>query len=385
MNKFIAIFFVLFCCSELSLVYGKGKDSVVVITITDTNRIRKIKESRGEVYVNPANKVSKVDSSRFVKRKQKSAEPGLNKTVYKVSSALFGPFADFISDYIKNYHNNHGERIARISSRSKGQFKLIENVMKRYNLPREMKSLAIIESALNCNAVSPVGAVGPWQFMSGTAKMLGLRVDAGIDERLDFYKSTQAAAKYLKQLYGMFNDYLLVIASYNCGPAPVIRAINSGMGRSFWDIKAKLPRETQNHVMAFIATSIFLDRYSNVLNLGNIPKGIKPPKADFSKLNNAFANNESGVEENEDVQKPKFTQAELDNMAVLKVKGQYSIRAISNVLDEDIVRLKRWNPDFDNIIVNAKTSVHLRIPLDKLEKFIISKEEIIAASIKLRS
>ena len=79
MNKFITIFFVLFCCCKLSEVYGKGKDSVVVITITDTNRIRKMKEQRGEVYVNPANKVSKEDSSRFVKRKQKSTETTASK------------------------------------------------------------------------------------------------------------------------------------------------------------------------------------------------------------------------------------------------------------------------------------------------------------------
>jgi membrane-bound lytic murein transglycosylase D len=233
--------------------------------------------------------------------------------------------------------------------------------------------------------VSPVGAVGPWQFMAGTAKMLGLRVDGGVDERMDFYKSTKAAAKYLKQLYGMFNDYLLVIASYNCGPAPVIRAINSGAGSSFWDIKSRLPKETQNHVMAFIATSIILDKFSNVLNFGNIPKGIKPPKADFSKLNSFAGNNESSVEENEDVQKPKFTQEELENMAVLKVRGNYKLNAISNILDEDIVRLKRWNPGFDENIMTATAPIHLRIPINKLEKFIISKDEIIAASIKLRS
>ncbi len=381
MNKIIINFFVFFCVLNITTVYGKAKDSVYVIKITDTSRIRKMKEQKGEVYVSPF--TATADSSRFIKRKDKSDIPV--KSAFKVSSALFGPFADFINDYIRNYHNNHGDRISRISSRSKGQFRLIENIMKRYNLPREMKSLAIIESALNCNAVSPVGAVGPWQFMEGTAKMLGLRVDASVDERMDFYKSTQAAAKYLKQLYGMFNDYLLVIASYNCGPAPVIRAINSGIGRSFWDIKAKLPRETQNHVMAFIATSIILDKTSNVLNFGNIPKGVKPPKADFSKLNAFASNDETGVEEKEDVQKPKFTQEEIDNMAVLKVKGNYRLTAISNILDEDLVRLKRWNPGFDENISTAQVPVQLRIPINKLEKFIISKEEIIAASIKIRS
>jgi membrane-bound lytic murein transglycosylase D len=267
-----------------------------------------------------------------------------------------------------------------MQSANKGYFKLIENIMKRYNVPREMKSLAIIESALSCNAVSPVGAVGPWQFMEGTAKMMGLRVDAQVDERKDFYKSTNAAARYLKQLHGMFHDWLLVIASYNCGPAPVLRAINSGSGRSFWDIKPKLPKETQNHVMAFIATSVFLDRFSNVLSMGEIPKGAKAPKADFSSLSGFASPDEPG--ETKETQKPKFSQEELDQMAVLKVKGTYKLNAISKILDEDIVRLKRWNPSFDTDIVSSATPVHLRIPINKLEKFIIAKDQIIAESKK---
>jgi hypothetical protein len=121
-----------------------------------------------------------------------------------------------------------------------------------------------------------------------------------------------------------------------------------------------------------------------VLTFGNIPKGVKPPKNDFSKLN-AFANAESGVEENEDQQKPKFSKEEIDNMAVLRVKGNYKLTAISTILDEDLVRLKRWNPDFDVNIATATTPIHLRIPINKLEKFIISKDEILAASSKMRS
>lgn len=384
MKKIVSkLFFIVTLFSFFSHAVHAG-DSVVVFKITDTARIRKIKEARGEVYTPPAF-LNETDSSRFVTRKNKTTE---KKTTppFKVSAALFGPFAEYINDYIESYHNRHGDRIDRIFVRSKGQFKLIENVMKRSNLPKEMRSLAIIESALNCNAVSPVGAVGPWQFMEGTAKMLGLRVDGGADERTDFYKSTQAAAKYLRQLHSMFGDWLLVIASYNCGPAPVLRAINSGAGNSFWDIKSKLPKETQNHVMAFIATSIILDRSSGVLTMGNIPKGIKPPKADFSNLknNNTFDNIASN-DEKDDVQKPKFSQQELDNMAILKVKGNYKLVAISEILDEDLVRLKRWNPNFDETVANSPTPIHLRIPINKLEKFIIARDEIIAHSSRMRS
>ncbi len=381
MNKiyYILIFITYFLFGNFQKL--NAKDSVVVNIITDTNIIRKIKEKKGEVYINPF--IKETDSSRFVSRTNKKNN---NKTqTPKANKSLFGEFANYINEYILNYHNNHGDRMQKIVARNKGQFKLIENVMKRYNLPSEMKALAIIESALNCNAVSPVGAVGPWQFMAGTAQMLGLKVDNNVDERKDFYKSTQAAAKYIKQLYGMFNDYLLVIASYNCGPAPVIRAINSGAGRSFWDIKSKLPKETQNHVMAFIATSLFLDNHSKVLTFGNIPKGIKPPKADLSSLNNSFANNDTGVEDNNNDDKVKFSQRELDNMAILKVKGNYKLNAISVVLDEDLVRLKRWNPDFDENVSKSTTPIHLRIPINKLEKFIISKDEILAQSAKMSS
>lgn len=298
-----------------------------------------------------------------------------------VNKSLYGNHTDFIVDYVKNYHANHGARLDRLNARSKGYFKMMDNVLKRYNMPRELKSLAVIESAMNSNAVSPVGAVGPWQFMEGTARHMGLRVDGRIDERRDFYKSTHAAAQYMRYLYDIFGDWLLVIASYNCGPAPVLRAINAGNGESFWDIKTRLPKETQNHVMAFIATTSYLDKHSNPLAMGNVPKGAKAPKADFSNLSTGFAMNEEAAAEPA-VEKPKFSKEELDQMAVLKVKGAYKLNAISRVLDEDIVRLRRWNPDFDTQVTASSEPVKLRIPVQKLEQFIVSKDRIMAESKK---
>ncbi len=363
-------------------VYAGKKDTVLSIKV-DPSQIPKhatiIRQENQKP--NPATMMNKQDSARFVKRKMTdNGEKPRTTGNFSVNKSIYGTYTDFIIDYVKNYHSNHGSRLARMQNSNKGYFKLIENVMKRYNVPREMKSLAIIESAMNCNAVSPVGAVGPWQFMEGTAKMLGLRVDAQVDERRDFYKSTNAAARYLKQLHGMFHDWLLVIASYNCGPAPVLRAINSGSGRSFWDIKPKLPKETQNHVMAFIATSVFLDRFSNVLSMGEIPRGAKAPKADFSNLSYFASADENG--DTKKTESPTFSREELDQMAVLKVKGTYKLNAISKILDEDIVRLKRWNPNFDADIIASTSPIHLRIPINKLEKFIVTKEQIIAESKK---
>jgi membrane-bound lytic murein transglycosylase D len=370
--------------SNLQLL-ATSKDSVTIIKITDTASLplkfrqelaAKYEMRRLQALNNP------MDSSRFVKRKLNNiTEPPVANANITVNKSVYGTYTDYIIDYVKNYNTNYGARLSHIQNSSRGYFRLIDNIMKRFSVPKEMKSLAVIESAMNCNAVSSVGAVGPWQFMEGTARMLGLRVDQVMDERRDMYKSTNAAARYLKLLYGMFHDWLLVIASYNCGPAPVMRAINTGSGRSFWDIKPKLPKETQNHVMAFIATTTFMDRFSNVLSMGEIPKGAKAPKADFSSLrNNSLSNADVDVDEKEDDKKIIFTAAELEQMAILKVKGSYNLNAISKILDEDIVRLRRWNPNFDAEIVNSTTPVHLRIPLTKVEKFIITKEQIIAES-----
>lgn len=384
MTKSTVLYFtVILLSSVFTNVYAERRDSVTVINITDPNLIPK-----NAVIVRQTAKPI-IDSTRFVQKqvvKDFSEKPKLYASL-KVNKSIYGTYTDYIIDYVKNYHMNHGERLASIKSRNKGYFALIDNVMKRYGLPKEMKSLAVIESAMNCNAVSPVGAVGPWQFMAGTAKDLGLRVDERIDERRDFYKSTNAAARYLKYLHGIFHDWFLVIASYNCGPAPVLRAINSGNGRSFWDIKPKLPKETQNHVMAFIATTSFLDKVANVLGLGEIPKGAKAPKADFSAFKNKsfpVEDNDMDVEENTDTKAAAtFSAEELEKMAVLKVKGIYNIKSIAKVLDEDPVRLKRWNPTFDTEIVNAAAPIHLRIPINKLEQFIIQKDKIMNEAKKM--
>ena len=371
--------------------FAYKKDSVIIITRPPTKeRLAQI-EARNDSIAKLSAKTS-IDSSRFVTRAPKNIKNEKTKgpIYFTVNQQTYGSFTEYITNYVKSYHTNHGQRITRIQTNNRAYFKLIDNVMKRYNVPKEMKSLAIIESAMNCNAVSPVGAVGPWQFMSGTAKMMGLRVDETIDERRDFYKSTNAAARYLKKLHSMFNDWLLVIASYNCGPAPVLRAINAGKGRSFWDIKAKLPGETQNHVMAFIATSAILDKFTNVLGMGGIPKdGKLNTKFDKnSPLKNnptaklAATKDEIEIDEVEEVKKPQFSQEELSQMAILKVKGTYNLSTISTILDEDLVKLKRWNPNFDEEIKTSTVPIHLRLPLSKIEKFIIEKDNIVATSAK---
>ncbi|NCB09526.1 MAG: LysM peptidoglycan-binding domain-containing protein, partial [Bacteroidia bacterium] len=142
-------------------------------------------------------------------------------------------------------------------------FPIFEETLDKYDLPLELKYLPIIESALNPKAISRMGANGLWQFMFGTGKNMKLEINSFVDERRDPLKSTDAAARYLKQLYDMYGDWHLVIAAYNCGPGNVNRAIKrSGDKTNYWEIYYRLPRETRGYVPAYIAAAYVMNYYS---------------------------------------------------------------------------------------------------------------------------
>lgn len=133
-------------------------------------------------------------------------------------------------------------------------FPIFEEALKRHNMPDELKYLSIVESGLNPRAISRAGAAGLWQFMPGTGRDYKLFQNAYVDERLDPYASTEAACKYLKELYNIFHDWELALASYNCGPGNVRKAIRrSGYKDSFWDVYNYLPKETRGYVPQFVA------------------------------------------------------------------------------------------------------------------------------------
>ncbi|MCS7085795.1 MAG: transglycosylase SLT domain-containing protein [Bacteroidia bacterium] len=163
------------------------------------------------------------------------------------------------NEVVRGYIDAYTKRYRRLSSKLLGleqvYLPIIEEVFEREGLPDELKYLAHIESALNPYAVSPAQAVGLWQFIASTGKMYGLRIDSYVDERRDPYKSTVAAAKYLKDLYATFNDWLLAIAAYNSGPGRVMRAVKTMGSTDFWKIRAYLPRETAGYVPAFIGAA----------------------------------------------------------------------------------------------------------------------------------
>jgi membrane-bound lytic murein transglycosylase D len=180
----------------------------------------------------------------------------------KIEAAIELSYNSVVRDYIETIVNRRPTITEIILGLSAYYFPIFEEVLDKYGLPLELKYLAIIESALNPRAVSRAGAVGLWQFMYGTAKNLSLEVSTLIDERRDVIKSTEAAAKYLLQLYQVYQNWNLVIAAYNCGPGNVNKAIDRAGGKTdYWKIYFALPRETREFVPAYIATTYIMNYY----------------------------------------------------------------------------------------------------------------------------
>ena len=166
------------------------------------------------------------------------------------------PYNSIVRGYINRYTDSRYGTISRILGMSQYYFPLIEDELLKEELPVELRALPIIESALNPTAVSRMGAAGLWQFIPSTGKLYGLEVNSLIDERYDPVLATRAACRYLKDMYAVFGDWMLAIASYNCGPGNVNKAIaRSGGGKTFWEIYDYLPRETRGYVPAFIGAS----------------------------------------------------------------------------------------------------------------------------------
>jgi membrane-bound lytic murein transglycosylase D len=169
--------------------------------------------------------------------------------------------------YVDNYIIKNIEDLERIKEKSEYFFKVTNAVFDKYNLPQELKYLAVIESELNTKAMSHVGARGAWQLMPATARLLSLRITKKYDERTHLYKSTVAAAKYLRDLYSTFGDWLLVIASYNSGPGRVLAAIKKSGSHNFWKLQNYLPAETRGHVKKFVATHYYFEGKGSVTTL----------------------------------------------------------------------------------------------------------------------
>ena len=190
----------------------------------------------------------------------------LRDRLESMNSFITLPFNETVRNYMVLYSEKMPTKMGNIMGLCQYYMPIFEETFSQYDLPDELKYMAIIESALNPVAVSRAGAKGMWQFMTKTAKSYGLEINSFVDERLDPFKASDAAARYLKDSYRLFGDWNLAISSYNCGPGNVNKAIRRGGGRDFWSVYDYLPRETRGYVPAFVGVMYAL-RYSKEYGL----------------------------------------------------------------------------------------------------------------------
>jgi len=182
--------------------------------------------------------------------------------ISKIPSIINLRYNSIIHNHILVYTERKRDDFSAILGLKDYYFPMIEDIFDSYGLPAELKYMAVIESALNPNAVSRVGATGMWQFLYSTGRLYGLTINSIVDERRDPVKATHAAAKYLRDMYSIYHDWVLVIAAYNCGPSNVDKAIRrSGNKKDYWEIYYRLPRETRGYVPQYVAATYAINNY----------------------------------------------------------------------------------------------------------------------------
>jgi membrane-bound lytic murein transglycosylase D len=182
--------------------------------------------------------------------------------ILKLNSIIQLKYNSIIRNFIQVYTIKQRDKFSAVLGLKDYYFPMIEDIFDSYGLPAELKYMAVIESALNPNAVSRMGATGLWQFMYSTGRSYGLTINSIVDERRDPVKSTHAAAKYIKDLYSIYHDWILVIAAYNCGPGNVNKAIRrSGNNKDYWEIFYRLPRETRGYIPQYFAATYAINYY----------------------------------------------------------------------------------------------------------------------------
>ena len=250
------------------------------------------------------------------------------------------PFNSVVRNYITTYTQKKRAQVEVMLGLADYYFPLFEEILDLYQLPLELKILPVIESALNPRAVSRVGATGLWQFMYSTGKRYNLQIDSYVDQRRDPLAATHAAARYLRDLYGLYGDWTLVIAAYNCGPGNVNKAIRRAGGkRSYWDIYYYLPRETRGYVPAFIAANYamrFADQH-----------GIRPRNMEMPKTADTVV-----------------------------VQGKMHLEQVARVLGLPLQQLRDLNPQYKHDMLTMDSGNPLRLPAERVGEFIDRQDEI---------
>lgn len=259
----------------------------------------------------------------------------------KMNSFIPLPFNDVVKNYIILYSEKMPTKMSHMLGLCEYYMPKIQEIFNKYDLPEELKAMAIIESALNPLALSRVGAKGMWQFMYNIAKYYGLHIDSFVDERTDPFKATDAAARYLLDSYEIFGDWNLTIASYNCGAGNVLKAIRrSGGSRDFWEIYPYLPRETRGYVPAFVGALYTLTYYKE--------HGIRPAAVEMPAHVDTF-----------------------------KINKRLHFKQISELIGIPVEELKNLNPQYTHEIIPGNSREYiLRLPYSYSSKFIDKEDSV---------
>lgn len=286
--------------------------------------------------VNPDEKVDYDLSTDLLKARLKEMDA---KSPFNIE------YNEGLENIIKSYLKNRKRSYERLMAISEYYFPMFEAALAKYDVPLEIKYLAVVESALNPHAKSRVGATGLWQFMFATGKQYKLDVSSYVDERSDPLKATEAACQYLSNMYKIFGDWDLVLASYNSGPGNVSKAIRrSGGLQNYWNIRKFLPKETAGYVPAFLATMYIYEYHKE--------HGIEPKRAAISYV----------------------------ATDTVMVKREMSFKQISDLLDIPESQIKLLNPGYKlDVVPNIKGENHyLRLPMNKVAVYTSNEDKIYA-------
>ena len=264
-----------------------------------------------------------------------------------MNSFITLPFNETVRNYIILYSEKMPTKMSSMLALSQYYFPIFEEIFDRYGLPKELKYMAVIESAFNPVAVSRAGAKGMWQFMYNTAKMYGLTINSFVDERLDPVKSAHAAARYMRDAYRIFGDWNLAISSYNCGSGNVNKAMRRSGSREFWPVYNYLPRETRGYVPAFVGAMYAFTYYREH---GLVPETDSMP-------------------------------VQVDTFHIRRMLHFQQVSALTGV---SVEMLKKLNPQYVHDIVpgTAKEEYVLRLPYQYTSKFIENEDSVYAYNAK---
>ena len=264
-----------------------------------------------------------------------------------MNSFITLPFNETVRNYIILYSEKMPTKMKSMLALSQYYFPIFEEIFDRYGLPKELKYMAVIESAFNPVAVSRAGAKGMWQFMYNTAKMYGLTINSFVDERLDPVKSADAAARYMRDAYRIFGDWNLAISSYNCGSGNVNKAMRRSGSREFWPVYNYLPRETRGYVPAFVGAMYAFTYYREH---GLVPETDSMP-------------------------------VQVDTFHIRRMLHFQQVSALTGV---SVEMLKKLNPQYVHDIVpgTAKEEYVLRLPYQYTSKFIENEDSVYAYNAK---